>query len=210
MLLGYWKILCRLGNSLKQKMIGLREFKIPMLDMRQAQQILKAAELIHSERIVKKTIQHLAGDITRVLSQQQPLVLCVMGGAVVFTGQLLPQLRFPLDFDYLHLTRYDKKMTGGEVHWLAEPKETMRDRVVLVLDDILDEGITLAAIRDKVLEKGAKAFYSAVLTEKETGKPKPFKADFVGLTVPDRYVFGFGMDIHGLWRNLPAIYAVKV
>ena len=180
-----------------------------MLTYQQTQQILAAAELIYSEQVITQTVHRLAEAITQTLSQQQPLVLCVMGGAVVFTGQLLPQLRFPLDFDYLHLTRYDKEMTGGEIHWLAEPKEMLKDRVVLVLDDILDEGITLAAIRDKVLEKGAKAFYSAVLAEKETGKPKPFKADFVGLTVPDRYVFGFGMDIHGVWRNLPAIYAVK-
>jgi hypoxanthine phosphoribosyltransferase len=132
-----------------------------------------------------------------------------MGGAVVFTGQLLPLLGFPLDFDYLHLTRYDKALTGGAIHWQAEPKENMHGRVVLVLDDILDEGVTLAAIRDKVLENGAQAFYSAVLVEKQTGQPKPFSADFVGLTVPNRYVFGFGMDIHGAWRNLPAIYAVK-
>lgn len=180
-----------------------------MLTYQQVQQTLDTADLIYSEQTVTQTVQRMAVDITQVLSHQQPLVLCVMGGAVVFTGQLLPQLRFPLDFDYLHLTRYDKKMTGGAIHWQAEPKEDLRGRVVLVLDDILDEGITLAAIRDKILENGAKAFYSAVFAEKETGRPKPFKADFVGLTVPDRYVFGFGMDIHGAWRNLPAIYAVK-
>lgn len=180
-----------------------------MLTYQQAQQILDTAELIHSAQVVSQTVQRMAEAITQALSHQHPLVLCVMGGAVVFTGQLLPRLQFPLDFDYLHLTRYDKKMTGGEIHWLAEPKENMKDRVVLVLDDILDEGITLAAIRDKVLKNGAKAFYSAVLAEKETGKPKPFRADFVGLSVPDRYVFGFGMDIQGAWRNLPAIYAVK-
>ena len=175
----------------------------------QLQQILDSAELIHSEQTIVRTVQRLAADITQVLSHQQPLVLCVMGGAVVFTGQLLPLLGFPLDFDYLHLTRYDKALTGGAIHWQAEPKENMHGRVVLVLDDILDEGITLAAIRDKVLENGAQAFYSAVLVEKQTGQPKPFSADFVGLTVPNRYVFGFGMDIHGAWRNLPAIYAVK-
>ncbi|MBP6057196.1 MAG: hypoxanthine-guanine phosphoribosyltransferase [Nitrosomonas sp.] len=180
-----------------------------MLTYQQVQQTLDTADLIYSEQIVAQTVQRMAVDITQVLSHRQPLVLCVMGGAVVFTGQLLPQLRFPLDFDYLHLTRYDKKMTGGKIHWQAEPKEDLRDRVVLVLDDILDEGITLSAIRDKVLENGAKAFYSAVFAEKATGRLKPFKADFVGLTVPDRYVFGFGMDIHGAWRNLPAIYAVK-
>jgi hypoxanthine phosphoribosyltransferase len=180
-----------------------------MLNFLQAQQILDTAELIHSAEVVSQTVQRLAADITQALSHQQPLVLCVMGGAVVFTGQLLPQLQFPLDFDYLHLTRYDKKMHGGTIRWQSEPKENMKGRVVLVLDDILDEGITLAAVRDKMLENGAKAFYSAVLAEKETDKPKPFQADFVGLSVPDRYVFGFGMDIHGLWRNLPAIYAVK-
>lgn len=180
-----------------------------MQTYQQLQQILETAELIHSEQTVAEAVQRLAADITQVLSHHQPLVVCVMGGAVVFTGQLLPQLRFPLDFDCLHLTRYDKKMQGGEIHWLAQPTEKMQDRVVLVLDDILDEGITLAAIRGEVLENGAKAFYSAVLVEKETGRPKPFKADFVGLTVPNRYVFGFGMDIEGAWRNLPAVYAVK-
>ena len=180
-----------------------------MLTYQQAQQILDTAELIHSEQVVSQTVQRMAVDITQALSHQQPLVLCVMGGAVVFTGQLLPQLRFPLDFDYLHLSRYNKKMRGGEIHWQAEPQENMKDRVVLVLDDILDEGMTLAAIRDKVLENGAKAFYCAVFAEKEIGKPKPFSADFVGLRVPNRYVFGFGMDIRGAWRNLPAIYAAK-
>lgn len=180
-----------------------------MLTYQQARLILREAELIHSAQVVSQTVQRLAADITQVLSHQQPLVLCVMGGAVVFTGQLLPLLRFPLDFDYLHLTRYDKALNGGEIHWQVEPREQLQDRIVLVLDDILDEGITLDAIRDKVLERGAKAFYSAVLAEKETGQSKPCCADFVGLSVPNRYVFGFGMDIQGAWRNLPAIYATK-
>ncbi len=180
-----------------------------MLTYQQAQQILDTAELIYSEQTVAQTIHCMALNITQLLSQQQPLVLCVMGGAVVFAGQLLPKLPFPLDFDYLHVSRYNKQLHGGEIQWRVKPGESVKDRVILVLDDILDEGITLAAIRDKVLENGAKAFYSAVLAEKRTGRLKPLQADFVGLTVPDRYVFGFGMDIHGAWRNLPAVYAVK-
>lgn len=180
-----------------------------MLTYPQTQQILETAELIYSERTVAQTVHRMARDITQQLSQQQPLVLCVMGGAVVFTGHLLPQLHFPLDFDYLHLSRYNKQLQGGEIQWRVEPGESVKDRVVLVLDDILDQGLTLAAIRDKVLRNGAKAFYSAVFAEKETSKPKPLQANFVGLIVPDRYVFGFGMDIHGAWRNLPAVYAVK-
>ena len=78
-----------------------------------------------------------------------------------------------------------------------------------VLDDILDEGHTLSAIRDRLLQQGATAFYSAVFADKAIGRKKPIEADFVGVTVPNRYVFGFGMDVEGAWRNLPAIYAVK-
>lgn len=179
------------------------------LSHQQALQILDNAELIHSEQIVAQTLQRLAADITAELSQQQPLVLCLMSGAVVFAGQLLPLLKFPLDFDFVHVTRYGNALHGGDVHWRVEPRESVKDRVILAVDDILDEGVTLAALRDFVLEKSAKAFYSAVLAEKQTGGSKPIAADFVGMTVPNRYVFGFGMDIHGAWRNLPAIYALK-
>jgi hypoxanthine phosphoribosyltransferase len=80
---------------------------------------------------------------------------------------------------------------------------------VLVLDDILDQGHTLAAIREKLLEAGAKRFFSAVFADKDIGKPKPLRADFVGISVPNRYVFGFGMDVYGWWRNLPAVYALR-
>lgn len=151
----------------------------------------------------------LARDISTTLGECNPLLLSVMGGAVVFTGQLLPLLRFPLDFDTLYVSRYRGNTRGGEIHWRIEPPQRVTGRVVLVLDDILDEGETMAAIRDRVLASGAAAFYSAVLVEKDLGRAKPIAADFVGLTVPNRYVFGFGMDVRGAWRNLPAIYAVK-
>jgi len=81
--------------------------------------------------------------------------------------------------------------------------------VVLVVDDILDEGHTLALVRERVLAAGADAFYSAIFAEKNTGRPKPVTPDFLGVTVPNRYVFGFGMDVRGAWRNLPAVYALK-
>jgi hypoxanthine phosphoribosyltransferase len=132
-----------------------------------------------------------------------------MGGSVVFTGQLLPRLRFPLDFDYLHVTRYDRTIRGGALSWKVLPREPVAGRVVLVLDDILDEGHTMAAIRERLLGEGAHAFLCAVFCEKQTGRSKPIRPDFVGLPVPDRYVFGFGMDVEGAWRNLPAIYALK-
>jgi hypoxanthine phosphoribosyltransferase len=132
-----------------------------------------------------------------------------MGGAVVFTGQILPMLDFPLDFDYLHVSRYGNEKQGGELHWKVAPRENVRGKVVLVLDDILDEGETMYAIKQRVMELGATKVYCAVFADKIHGKAKPIHADFVGMELPNRFVFGYGMDIHGAWRNLPAIYAVK-
>lgn len=175
----------------------------------QAQQLLDDADCIASEEAVQAVIGRLATEIAGALRDELPLVLAVMGGAVVFAGQLLPRLNFPLEFDYLHVTRYRGNTRGGEVEWRVLPGKNVAGRNVLVLDDILDEGETLAAIRDKLMEMGAGRVWSAVLTNKDNGLVKPIQADFVGLDVPNRYVFGCGMDAYGLWRNLPAIYALK-
>jgi hypoxanthine phosphoribosyltransferase len=179
------------------------------IDERRARTILQDAELIRSADEVQAAVRRVAGEINATLAGRYPLVLSVMGGAVIFTGQLLPQLDFPLDFDYLHVSRYGNERQGGALQWKVAPRENVAGRVVLVLDDILDEGETLSAIRQRVLELGASGFYSAVFADKETGKGKPITADFVGTRLPNRFVFGYGMDIHGAWRNLPAIYAVK-
>ncbi len=174
-----------------------------------AWQILEAAELIHSAAAVDAAIERVAAEIAATLKDRYPLVLSVMGGAVVFTGRILPMLNFPLDFDYIHASRYGGTTSGGPVDWKVEPKGNVAGRVVLVLDDILDIGDTMLAIRQRILGLGAEAFYCAVLTDKKKGQAKPIDADFVGLSLPDRYVFGCGMDAHGIWRNLPAIYALR-
>ena len=174
-----------------------------------AWQMLESAELIHSAAAVDAAIERVAAEITARLKDQYPLVLSVMGGAVVFAGRILPLLNFPLDFDYIHASRYGAATSGGEVTWKVGPKGNVAGRVVLVLDDILDDGYTMQAIRERVLGLGARAFYSAVLTDKKKTTAKPICADFVGLALPDRYVFGCGMDAHGVWRNLPAIYALR-
>ena len=151
----------------------------------------------------------MAREITALLAGEFPVILSVMGGAAVFTGQLLPQLAFPLEFGAIEVTRYNNDIQGREITWRLPPRDNVRGRIVLVVDDILDEGITLAAIHQTLLGMGAVKVYSAVFADKDIGREKPVKADFVGVTVPNRYVFGFGMDAYGLWRNLPAIYALK-
>lgn len=180
-----------------------------MLSKLEAQQALANSEIIFSEQQVQTAVSRIGKEITAVLAESHPLVLSVMGGAVIFTGQLLPLLNFPLDFDYVHVSRYGNKLQGGELKWKVAPHENVRGRIVLVVDDILDEGETLHAVKQRVMELGATRFYSAIFADKLNGKAKPIKADFVGLQVPDRFVFGYGMDIHGAWRNLPAIHATK-
>jgi hypoxanthine phosphoribosyltransferase len=180
-----------------------------MLSNQEARLILQQAELIVSAEIVQAAVARVAQEINGVLANQHPLVLSVMGGAVVFTGQLLPQLNFPLDFDYIHVSRYGNGRQGGDLHWRVEPRENVRGKIVLILDDILDEGETLAAVKQRVMELGATGCYSAVFADKLIGKPKPIRPDFVGVELPDRFVFGYGMDIQGAWRNLPAIYATR-
>ncbi len=171
--------------------------------------MLRNAELVCDAAEVTRAIEKLAESISGRLSGAYPLVLTVMGGAVFFAGQLLPRLRFPLDQDYIHASRYGDSIAGSDIRWRVHPPESVRGRTVLVLDDILDGGNTLAAIRERILAQGATEFFSAVLTEKMHGTEKAAKADFVGLHIPNRFVFGCGMDARGHWRNLPEIYALK-
>lgn len=179
------------------------------MDREQAWAVLRGAELVCSETAVRSTLERLAFDITARLRDRQPLVLSVMGGSVVFSGQLLPLLAFPLEFDYVHATRYDGATRGGKLHWKALPRRPVAGRVVLVLDDILDEGETLAAIKQRLLDDGASEVVCAVFADKDIGRPKPIRPEFVGVSLPNRYVFGFGMDVEEAWRNLPAIYALN-
>jgi hypoxanthine phosphoribosyltransferase len=175
----------------------------------EAMRLLETADELFQASEVRAAVERMAGDISARLEDQFPVVLAVMGGAAVFTGQLLPLLRFPLEFGAIEVTRYNNDIQGRDISWRLPPRDNVRDRVVLVVDDILDEGITLAAIRKKLLELGAREVLSAVFADKDIGRPKPVTADFVGVRVPNRYVFGFGMDAYGLWRNLPSIYALK-
>lgn len=180
-----------------------------MPDLQQAWAFLEDSDLIAGAEEVQAAVRRVATEIDARLSGAYPMVLAVMGGAVVFAGQLLPLLRFPLDFDYIHVSRYGAETRGASIDWKVSPRELVRGRSVLVLDDILDHGETMAAVRERLLALGAAGFHCAVLVEKMLDKPKPIAADFVGLRLPDRFVFGCGMDARGFWRNLPEIRALR-
>lgn len=179
------------------------------LDLEHLDGVLARSEQLHSPSQVERALDRLAVEISAVLADKNPLVLCVMTGGVIPAGRLLPRLDFPLRLDYVHATRYRERTRGGEMHWLRRPAEAVRDRYVLVIDDIYDEGLTLEAIVDDCRAQGAQAVYSGVLVEKLRSRECAYRPDFIGLQVADRYVFGCGMDYRGYLRNFPGIAAVS-
>lgn len=175
----------------------------------QAQQVYAEADCLYSRDEVEAAIARMAQQISGELAGRNPLVLAVMSGAMIPAGILLSYLDFPLHIDYIHASRYRGETSGGELSWRVTPRYELKDRVVLIIDDILDEGLTLQAIIESCRSQGAAAVYSAVLVKKLHERNVGIEADFVGLEVVDRYVFGFGMDYKEYWRNAPGIFAVK-
>lgn len=180
---------------------------------KRARDLIKNAEEIFDADTVKAAVARVAGTLNERFGNPDdeafPLVLGVMGGAVVFTGQLLTQLDFPLEFDYIHVTRYGDDDKGGQVVWKVIPRSNVEGRTIVVVDDILDEGETLAHVKQRLLDMGAAEVILAVFADKDLKKAKPVQADIVGLTIPNKFVVGFGMDVYGYWRNLPGLWAIR-
>lgn len=181
------------------------------MTVEEANRLLAEADVVLSEQEVTAVIGRMANDISARLGMLQPIVMCVMNGGLVFAGQLLTKLRFPLEVDYVHATRYGYETTGFELTWLVRPRTELRDRAVLLLDDIIDEGVTLATIADYCYQEGAKEVVTAVLIDKRHERKlfPELRADFAGIETGDRFLFGYGLDYKGYWRNAPGIYAVK-
>lgn len=175
-----------------------------------AQAALATAECICSTEEVAAAYDRLAAAISAEYASLNPLLLCVMTGGLVPTAEIIRRLAFPFELDYLHATRYRSSTEGGSLTWKRPPPKGLAGRHVLVLDDILDEGYTLVAIRAALLEAEPSSLKVAVLADKrhERRAPGAF-AEFIGLELPDRYVFGCGMDYREYWRQLPAIWALR-
>lgn len=180
-------------------------------DILDAQRAMDEADCLVDGPAVERALENLAGEITTRLKDSNPLVFAVMNGGLVLAGRLLPKLPFMLEVAYLHASRYGHALNGNLLDWRVRPTQDLRGRTVLVLDDILDEGWTLRAILEHLKAEGATEVYSAVLVHKDHNrKAYPgMRADFTGLDVADRFLFGCGMDYKGYWRNAPGIYALK-
>jgi len=173
------------------------------------ERVLQQAELVFDTETIEEAIERLAERLRERLGAETPLVLCVMQGGLMFTARLMPQLPLGAEFDYIHASRYRDSTRGQTLEWLAYPKKQLENRTVVILDDILDEGHTLAAIERYCREQGASDVISAVLLQKKHERlARGVSCEYVALEVDDRYVFGYGMDYKGKLRHLDKIYAI--
>jgi hypoxanthine phosphoribosyltransferase len=171
--------------------------------------IESSADCLLTALEVESAIDQMAEKINHALHDKNPVILCVMNGGVVIAGKLLTRLNFPLTFDAVNASRYLNKTVGSDIQWIQKPRTDLQGRSVLIIDDILDQGITLEAIIEYCESQGAAVIYTAVLVDKKLDIQKPVTADFVGIKVENRYLFGYGMDYKGYLRNAPGIFACK-
>lgn len=176
----------------------------------QIQEVAARAKCLVTHREVEAALDKLAGDISKDLSTSNPIVLCVLIGGIIPTGSLLTRLDFPLQVDYIHASRYGDNTLGSHLEWVAKPTNKLKDRVVLVVDDILDGGITLTELVKYCTNQGAKSVKTAVLVEKKVQRDPGAiqQADYTGVQIEDHFVFGYGMDYKRYLRNAPGIFAV--
>lgn len=180
-------------------------------DLEEIKRALAEADCLATPVEVSAALDRMAAAITERLADANPICYCVMNGGLVIAGCLLSRLNFPLEVAYLHATRYGHALNGTFLDWRIRPTQDLKGRIILIIDDILDEGHTLDAIAAHCRDEGAREVLSAVLVDKQHDrKARPgMKPDFHGLEIPDRFLFGCGMDYKGYWRNAPGIYALK-
>ena len=167
---------------------------------------LPDSSVLYSFEQITAAIDDLAERVTQRCGQAEWLVICVMHGGLIFTAELLQRLPIKLKQDFVRVTRYRETQTSGDLLWRVRPESDLTGKNILLIDDIFDAGNTLSVIADECLQQGAAVVVTVVLLEKDHDrKVDEFRPDYVGLTCEDQYVFGFGMDIEGYWRNLREI-----
>lgn len=180
----------------------------PEMTAELARAVSSRAQQLYSDIEVYAALDDMAAAMENDLSEANPVLLCVMTGGIVTTSELALRLNFPMQIDYVHASRYGDATHGGELQWLREPTVSLQDRVVVLVDDIFDQGATLAGIADYCRKQGASAVHLAVLIDKQHDrKLTRQRPDYSALSVEDHYVFGFGMDYRGYLRNSAGIYA---
>ena len=179
------------------------------LSPQELQDIKDNADLIFSSSQIKKAVENIGIELEKLIRGKNAIMLCVMNGGLVFSADLMRSLDSNVRLDYLQVARYLDKTVGGSLHWHNEPQLSLQDQVVVIADDIYDEGYTLEEIVSYCKKHGAKEVITVVLLLKQKAiKKVELQPDLFGLEIEDRYVFGYGMDYQGHMRNVPDIYAL--
>ncbi len=175
----------------------------------QALEVHKSAQQLFDIKQVDQAIAELADTIAKEYENKFPLVLCVMNGGLYMTAQLMRNWDFPLTIDYVHATRYRLATLGRDVVWKAYPQNSLKDRPVIIVDDIFDQGYTLQEVKAYCMKQGATQCTSVFLIRKSHERKKAdIEADYVALECDDLYVYGSGMDLHSHFRNFSGVYAI--
>ena len=172
--------------------------------------LLEKSRVVVDRDEVMAAIDKMASEINAFYGDEPIIMIAVMTGAIIPAAWLATRLNMPVQIDFVHATRYQSGVYGAELEYRVPPRMELKGRKVLIVDDIFDEGDTLAAIKGSCEKRKAESVHMAVLVRKmhDRGLPREF-ADFVGLDVPDVYVFGCGMDAYEEWRHLDHILALE-
>lgn len=179
------------------------------------EEFLNKSERLYDYSEVERAIHAVSQEVNRELEGDDVLVITILQGGLVFSGMLVPQLSFPLTLDYTQFSRYGHNKEGGDIRVPATPKTSMEGKTVLLVDDIYDRGETLKVASELCVENGAKKVVAAVLVKKVfadvavTPLIPNFKL-FYALEVPDKFVFGMGMDVEDYFRNAAGIFAAPL
>lgn len=172
------------------------------------EEVLQRSRVLLSAGEVSAAIERMAAQISTDLSDRHPIVVAIMNGGAFTAVNLCQHFSFAYEFDYVHATRYGHSTHGGALEWRVRPQPALAGRTVLLVDDVLDKGDTLAALHEELATIGAEEIFSAVLvTKRVTDQPARSPADYSAIETEDVYLFGCGMDVAGYWRGLPALYA---
>jgi len=173
--------------------------------------ILEQSSLVAGSAEVTAAIERLAADINAHYGDRPIILLTVMTGAIIPAARLAIRLKMPMRMDFVHATRYAGQTEGGALDFRVPPRLKLQDEDVLIVDDIYDVGLTLELIERYCVSRGARSVNSAVLVRKQHGRETAGELPrFIGMDVPDKYVFGCGMDVYEHWRHLDEIRALEI
>jgi hypoxanthine phosphoribosyltransferase len=171
--------------------------------------VTKQPIILFTQQEIKQTIARLASEIKRDYKDKHPLLICILKGSFVFMADLIRQLNIPLEIDFVKLSSYgSQKATSGKVKMVQGLNTPIKGRNVIVIEDIVDTGLTLSSLLDYLRKKKPASLKLCALADKPSRRKFPVTIDYLGFTVPDRFIVGYGVDWDEKFRYLPDICCI--